>query len=523
MPNLSLAQSLISTSDRGPTPTSSSSAPSSTPRGDFNSEVENARRTEAQRQSPGPERSQARERPVPENAKETRPSTEADPKETALAEQDVGDEPSDQALLHNEQINTRSVVIPDLRPGWRDPIMPQRSMRPGELGDTSTRPRYETRPEPTGSLDTALGQDGPARTGRVAESEMMISKPSADLSKMTPSLSVQGGAIHTDETLIDQPLRPYKADDPTAAAGSKPVAAATPELMAKGASSTQSAAVPTEVDAPRQPRHAEQLAGSVTANQSKPITGTSSAPVMSTIASLAPAPVDESYQPRIRKRLEADPLTNTRDVGRDLKQVPTPKTAATAVPLAPTVTFAEAVATQSQADLVLAQDADLETMQFESRSSTTAPTNSTFGTVLARGEIPRSVALQIQDVARTLSDRPVDVSLSPEELGKVRLSISASEGGVVLNVLAERPETLDMMRRHAEVLARELGDLGFTSIDLAFGQGGSADADSDNDGTWSGDDSAPGQDPVGAGLAETEQAQSLHLNLDPDDGLDIRL
>jgi flagellar hook-length control protein FliK len=117
----------------------------------------------------------------------------------------------------------------------------------------------------------------------------------------------------------------------------------------------------------------------------------------------------------------------------------------------------------------------------------------------------------------------VDVTLSPEELGRVRMSITAGEGGVVLQVLAERPETLELMRRHADLLARELANLGFGSVDLAFGQGQTPQGDAEGDGQ-AGQGHAAAPDQGREDTAETaDDAAPRHMMLGQSGGLDIRL
>ena len=72
-----------------------------------------------------------------------------------------------------------------------------------------------------------------------------------------------------------------------------------------------------------------------------------------------------------------------------------------------------------------------------------------------------------------MTDRPIEIALSPEELGRVRMVITTSEGTLTLLVTADRAETLDLLRRHADQLAREFGELGFSDLRFSFaGQNG---------------------------------------------------
>jgi hypothetical protein len=97
--------------------------------------------------------------------------------------------------------------------------------------------------------------------------------------------------------------------------------------------------------------------------------------------------------------------------------------------------------------------------------------------VPARGEliapnsvVPRQIVQQIFDATLSAVERPVDLILNPEELGKVRISMVMVENGITMNILTERPETLDLIRRHIDQLAQELRQIGYSTIGFSFGQ-----------------------------------------------------
>jgi len=87
-----------------------------------------------------------------------------------------------------------------------------------------------------------------------------------------------------------------------------------------------------------------------------------------------------------------------------------------------------------------------------------------------RTVVPRPVVQQLLDASIRAIERPVELHLSPEELGRVRISMTFSEASVILNVHAERAETLELLRRHSEQLAQELRELGYGMISFSFGQ-----------------------------------------------------
>ncbi|HAR52693.1 MAG TPA: hypothetical protein DCS45_12590, partial [Roseovarius nubinhibens] len=111
----------------------------------------------------------------------------------------------------------------------------------------------------------------------------------------------------------------------------------------------------------------------------------------------------------------------------------------------------------------------------------------------------------------------VDLTLNPAELGRVRLSMAPGEAGLVVTIHADRPETLDLMRRHSEQLMQEFRQAGFERAELSFGGTGSGQAR----------DQMPGQaELLEPDLSEEDgpvavqaAAQELHLS----DGLNLRL
>jgi flagellar hook-length control protein FliK len=80
--------------------------------------------------------------------------------------------------------------------------------------------------------------------------------------------------------------------------------------------------------------------------------------------------------------------------------------------------------------------------------------------------------MQILDAAIRATTKPVDLVFDPKELGVVRISMTMADGAVNLTILAERQDTLDLARRHADQLAVELRDLGYGTVNFTFGQQG---------------------------------------------------
>lgn len=122
-----------------------------------------------------------------------------------------------------------------------------------------------------------------------------------------------------------------------------------------------------------------------------------------------------------------------------------------------------------------------------------------------------AILRQVSDGMARLGEGSVEIRLSPEELGQVRMQMVPSDGGMTVHITADRPETLDLMRRHIDQLARDLADAGYESASFSFGEGGEG-----------GEDPAPRQDrakpmpqdDTPATVARTTEAYS--------DGLDLR-
>ena len=85
---------------------------------------------------------------------------------------------------------------------------------------------------------------------------------------------------------------------------------------------------------------------------------------------------------------------------------------------------------------------------------------------------PETLRAQFRPMAVALAAHPgqtVELLLAPEELGRVRLVLNPAEGGISVRIAADRPETLDLLRRHSGELAQDLAALGFEGATFTFG------------------------------------------------------
>ena len=136
----------------------------------------------------------------------------------------------------------------------------------------------------------------------------------------------------------------------------------------------------------------------------------------------------------------------------------------------------------------------------------------------ATAPIAHHVSRQIAEALQHMPNRPVEITLSPKELGRVRLAVSSTEGGIVVNVLAERPETIDLMRRHISHLETAFQDIGYSDIAFSFSGGEQAQKDGRSDGSGA-DKSQILADQSDLLPATTE----ITLTTDPTAGVDLRL
>lgn len=87
------------------------------------------------------------------------------------------------------------------------------------------------------------------------------------------------------------------------------------------------------------------------------------------------------------------------------------------------------------------------------------------GAIVPLPALPQLVAAALRDDPA----RQVEFRLDPPELGAVRFQMDQRSNDLVITIIAERPETLDLMRRHGEQLLADLRQAGFQGASLNFG------------------------------------------------------
>jgi len=127
-----------------------------------------------------------------------------------------------------------------------------------------------------------------------------------------------------------------------------------------------------------------------------------------------------------------------------------------------------------------------------------------------------AVMQQLAVAVRRSGEGEIEVALEPEELGKVRLTIAPNDTRVTVSVFVERPETLDLIRRHIDALTSDLRQQGYSEVALDFAQ---------NRGEQSGRSRSdlPAQSAPSEDAAATEASTVTPRRLVRAGGLDLRL
>ncbi|WP_175483127.1 flagellar hook-length control protein FliK [Salinihabitans flavidus] len=125
-----------------------------------------------------------------------------------------------------------------------------------------------------------------------------------------------------------------------------------------------------------------------------------------------------------------------------------------------------------------------------------------------------SVIRQVMAHSPRVSDGRIEITLSPEELGRVRMAISGIDGAMTVTIQADRSETLDLMRRHQDQLMQEFLDAGYGDVSFDFGQ--SADRQREHRQAEMARNNSPGANPA-------SDIASLGQQPTNSTGLDLRL
>ncbi|MBM2290519.1 flagellar hook-length control protein FliK [Sulfitobacter pseudonitzschiae] len=182
----------------------------------------------------------------------------------------------------------------------------------------------------------------------------------------------------------------------------------------------------------------------------------------------------------------------------------------------PVTNVASASPSQPSADPIPV-DAAPDAILTDMRASGAPPAqNQSVTTPSASTHLHTTVARQIAEAAvQTSADRQIELTLNPAELGRVRMSLSTSDAGASVTIHADRPETLDLMRRNIGELESEFADMGYGDVDFAFSSG---------DGTQDQrDDTPPHNMQPSVEIATDPAVTQGDTPLSPDSAMDIRV
>ena len=158
-----------------------------------------------------------------------------------------------------------------------------------------------------------------------------------------------------------------------------------------------------------------------------------------------------------------------------------------------------------------------DTLGLASSVSTSGPSVAA-GTDVPRADIARSVGAQLAEQMVKRPQGGVDITLNPEELGRVRMGVNVGETTVSVSIVAERPETLDLIRRHVDQLIEEFRQLGYDGVEFQF-----SDHAETSDGSQ--DSPPPGTSLAGSDVSDDaiETPQNSSNRAGQQVGLDMRL
>ncbi len=146
-----------------------------------------------------------------------------------------------------------------------------------------------------------------------------------------------------------------------------------------------------------------------------------------------------------------------------------------------------------------------------------APQNGPQGA--AATDIGRQAAQSVAHAIRHMEGGSVEIALSPEELGHIRLLLRDHMTATpTVTLHADRADTLDLMRRHIDILAQDLRDMGYRDVSFSFG-GQTHDGGTTRQHSFRADAIAPPDTPQGkVPPAPIHQSRPI-----PDGALDLRI
>lgn len=124
----------------------------------------------------------------------------------------------------------------------------------------------------------------------------------------------------------------------------------------------------------------------------------------------------------------------------------------------------------AQDERVLASDVTVGAERPARSEPALAATPSATPNATAPRPVPAQIAVAVASAPAGTSS--IELSLAPEELGRVTITLNRGEAGLSVVLLAERDDTMAMLRRHGEQLREAFTALDQGSVDISFAGGG---------------------------------------------------
>ncbi len=142
---------------------------------------------------------------------------------------------------------------------------------------------------------------------------------------------------------------------------------------------------------------------------------------------------------------------------------------------------------------------------------------------VSRTDLPRRLSHQLLEAFqhRATAQR-VELQLNPVELGKVKMQMQPLDNIMVIHIVADRPETLDLLRRHADLLAQDFRDFGYGTTRVTF-SGSDQRADAGGNEPAADRRRPPDDDSTGADMPDPGQPDPGRAPIHTTERLDIRL
>ena len=141
------------------------------------------------------------------------------------------------------------------------------------------------------------------------------------------------------------------------------------------------------------------------------------------------------------------------------------------------------------------------------RPSMPSPAPTAAMTAAVTDQTLAQIRSQMAIVTLSRDGTQTELRLDPAELGRVRITLEIVDGHVTAHMSPDRPDVMDLLRRHADSLTADLLASGFDSAEMTFSEGG--------DEQQTGQSSPTTIDP-------TADTAEIKLSL-PSDRLDLRL